>query len=762
MTATIATPNVGTFDWTEATTERQDRTDRVVLAAGLACGLLYAVIGMWTITRGQYMIGDAAYRVANARVILFSRDPHLAAIGMTWMPLSTMATLPFAAVLEPFGLGWAAGSLMTATFGGATVVMLSRFARQAGAGPVATAVVIALYALNPVTMFWMGSAMMEAPTLFFLTWACRSWITWLDSRRVGSLAAAGLALGFGVLTRYEQVLVTAAFCGLGVLAERRGRRFATIVVIALPSAVAITFWCAVNFLIRGDALSFLVARRPPLRLRPCRALRADPGRARAVHAGARSSSSRPIVTGARHRGGHADDPAVDRVADGPREGDRKSPLLPQRCAGRADAVPPGSGLERPCPLRLGRHCRAGAGGGCGDVGPHGARSIVRRDGERATGDREPHRCGSDAARRRTGGRTGSGRRVALCRERGRSADRRRRPDRPRFVDQLHRPALLAASRSVRDPGGPRLRAAAQPRRDEVHGRARVRVEQECHRDRRQAERPRDLIRSCPAVRGDRRSRRRGPALPPRRDMRLRRRPAPHTSVSAAAYDAGRAGWHEDRRLEMVVPLLPARPGSLVVELGCGSGRFLSRLAAARPDLTYVGIDIDALLIEHARTHHGRSGVEFELGDVTQEWNRPQASLVVSVDMLHHVPDTERLYHAMHRRMERGARWLAFEPNVWHPAVTFSQERMKRAGLGEDHFRPWRELPRLRSAGFVIESRRYLLAAPQGASLPALLEPPLRLIERVPVVGASLGLLLCASSSSAQSNKGPPSVHSSDP
>lgn len=207
--------------------------------------------------KGNYMIGDAAYRVANARVILFSRDPHLAAIGMTWMPLSTLATLPFVVVLEPFGLGWASGTMMSACFGAGTIVMLARLARQVQASHAATAVVLFLYALNPVTVFWMGSAMMEAPTLFFLTWACVAWIRWLEGHQTNDLAVVGVALGLGVLSRYEQVLVTAAFCALALLAERKGRRLATATMVAVPSVAGMAVWMAVNLLIRGDALAFI-------------------------------------------------------------------------------------------------------------------------------------------------------------------------------------------------------------------------------------------------------------------------------------------------------------------------------------------------------------------------------------------------------------------------------------------------------------------------------------------------------------------------
>ena len=37
--------------------------------------------------------------------------------------------------------------------------------------------------------------------------------------------------------------------------------------------------------------------------------------------------------------------------------------------------------------------------------------------------------------------------------------------------------------------------------------------------------------------------------------------------------------------------------------------------------------------------------------------------------------------------------------------------MKRAGLDEDHFRPWESVPELRRAGFAVDRRRYRAAVP---------------------------------------------------
>jgi hypothetical protein len=235
----------------------RSRLARPYVVVAVCCALLDAALGIWTISRSGYMIGDAAYRVSNARVILFSRDPHLAAIGMTWMPLATLATLPFTFVLQPFGLGWAAGALMSGSFGGGTVSMLAKIGSEVEASPFVTGVVIALFALNPVNIFWMGSAMMEAPALFFLCWACLAWIRWLRTRAVTDLAVLGLALGLGVLTRYEQLVVTMVFCLLAALACERHRRLRAIAIIGLPSIAVMTTWCLINQIIRGELFAFL-------------------------------------------------------------------------------------------------------------------------------------------------------------------------------------------------------------------------------------------------------------------------------------------------------------------------------------------------------------------------------------------------------------------------------------------------------------------------------------------------------------------------
>ncbi|MET8282230.1 methyltransferase domain-containing protein [Micromonospora sp. NPDC005174] len=90
-----------------------------------------------------------------------------------------------------------------------------------------------------------------------------------------------------------------------------------------------------------------------------------------------------------------------------------------------------------------------------------------------------------------------------------------------------------------------------------------------------------------------------------------------TSVDQIAYlDAAAAttiGRHYKRR---AVDALDLRPGHAVVDVGCGPGTDLGRLAdAVRPDGLVVGVDRDGrMLAEAARRVAGRSGIDLRAGD----------------------------------------------------------------------------------------------------------------------------------------------------
>lgn len=81
----------------------------------------------------------------------------------------------------------------------------------------------------------------------------------------------------------------------------------------------------------------------------------------------------------------------------------------------------------------------------------------------------------------------------------------------------------------------------------------------------------------------------------------------------------------------------------VVDIGCGTGRFLACLAAHRPDLTITGIDLAADMVRIGRRHLARAGLDARVrlidGDM-REFRKvapARIDLVSSIFSLHHLP-----------------------------------------------------------------------------------------------------------------------------
>ena len=180
-----------------------------------------------------------------------------------------------------------------------------------------------------------------------------------------------------------------------------------------------------------------------------------------------------------------------------------------------------------------------------------------------------------------------------------------------------------------------------------------------------------------------------------------------------------------------------------MELGCGAGRLLSDLAATRPDVSFHGVDVSDSLIDFAAATHCGDNLFFRSVDITNEAFAWTYDFVYSVDVLHHIKPLQPFAEAVRARLAVGRSWLAYEPNVFNPVVCYQQESMKRRGLGEDHFLPWRDAASIAAAGFRHGAKRYSLAFPTSFMPGPRLARAGLVAERVPVVGASLRMRFVA-------------------
>ena len=225
----------------------------------------YLVVAVVVILGAHSIIGDAWSRVANGYYVLFSRDPHLGAIGFVWNPLPSLAVLPFL----PLKVVWPAmvtsgfaGSVVSAVCMAAAVWQVHATAQDWLVGRRAAFLVTALFALNPMILYYGANGMSEAMFILAMLVCVRYLTRWAQNGRVEPLAVAGMAIAAAYLTRYEAA-VAAAGGFLAVVILSAGRRnghsrdrieegLADGVVFAAPFVTAFVGWALASWLIAGD------------------------------------------------------------------------------------------------------------------------------------------------------------------------------------------------------------------------------------------------------------------------------------------------------------------------------------------------------------------------------------------------------------------------------------------------------------------------------------------------------------------------------
>jgi len=170
--------------------------------------------------------------------------------------------------------------------------------------------------------------------------------------------------------------------------------------------------------------------------------------------------------------------------------------------------------------------------------------------------------------------------------------------------------------------------------------------------------------------------------------------ATYNSAADHFDDSPLAFWEVSGRL--TVKRLDLKPGSLVLDVGCGTGA--SALPAAEivgAEGKVIGVDLAEKLLERARAkaaERQRANVEFRLGDMTA-LGFPDSSFdaVVSVFSIFFIPDMEAQVRELWRMVKPGGKLAIttwgdhfFEPvyTVWRETVRAERPDLYSA------FNPW--------------------------------------------------------------------------
>lgn len=151
-----------------------------------------------------------------------------------------------------------------------------------------------------------------------------------------------------------------------------------------------------------------------------------------------------------------------------------------------------------------------------------------------------------------------------------------------------------------------------------------------------------------------------------------------------------------------------RPGDSVLDAGCGPGLLYPYL----PSVAYLGLDIDAQSIAHARTRH--PAARFEVCDLTQGALLCRADVAVAIGVLHHLsdPQVRAVLGLAERTLRPGGRLVtvdpAFDPGQHRVAALLARAdrgRFVRSGQA------YRELARAVFPNAALTIRHDLLHVP---------------------------------------------------
>jgi hypothetical protein len=238
---------------------------------GSAAALVYVLAGVLIVPRYGEMV-DSVARTANAFYVLFSRYPHLGAIGFVWTPLPSLLALPLVALKNVWpGLVQDAVALniVSALFGGLAVLFVLRMLRRLNLpGPVRWALA-ALLALNPFVAFYATNGMTDMMMAAALLGAIDGlWAYLEDGYAAHQLAVSGIWMAIGFLMRYELLawgLVVAGALAVGLARLPRHERPAfgygpwmagLLLVWMTPLGYVVALWLFLNWSIMHDPFYF--------------------------------------------------------------------------------------------------------------------------------------------------------------------------------------------------------------------------------------------------------------------------------------------------------------------------------------------------------------------------------------------------------------------------------------------------------------------------------------------------------------------------
>ncbi len=238
------------------------RDDALLYGVSFVVLLLAAVVFFYVI---DVYNQDALSRTVDAHNVLYSRDPHLGAIGLVWPPIPTMLRIAILPVTSTLGLTEFTGPLTSVIASAGCVVLMNHLLHYFGVPPITRGLWIAFTFANPVLLFHFVNGTAESMFMLFFLWAIQAALQMREAPERAVLGM-GLAIGLALWVRYEALAIigmsVAGFLLMAWAYRRQGAwrsvsRFESLLVtLIFPSVFLLALWLSFNYTAEGDALFF--------------------------------------------------------------------------------------------------------------------------------------------------------------------------------------------------------------------------------------------------------------------------------------------------------------------------------------------------------------------------------------------------------------------------------------------------------------------------------------------------------------------------
>lgn len=112
--------------------------------------------------------------------------------------------------------------------------------------------------------------------------------------------------------------------------------------------------------------------------------------------------------------------------------------------------------------------------------------------------------------------------------------------------------------------------------------------------------------------------------------------------------------------------IPAQKGSLIYDMGCGSGAFTHYIKKAYTTSRIIGMDLSGGCITRAKKQF--PDIEFRISDIESTKIKSESvDVVCYTGTLHHFANFSKVAHEAYRILKPGGRVFSYDPNYFNPA-----------------------------------------------------------------------------------------------